>query len=67
MILSLAIRPGDLVQKGQEICVAEAMKMKNLIRSPRDGVIAQVYVSPGQNVFHNELLMEFELQGTGNQ
>jgi glutaconyl-CoA/methylmalonyl-CoA decarboxylase subunit gamma len=60
VILSIAIRAGDAVQKGQELCVLEAMKMKNLIRSPRDGVIAQIHVIPGQTVNHSALLMEFE-------
>jgi biotin carboxyl carrier protein len=67
VILSIAIRPGDSVHKGQEICVLEAMKMKNLIRSAREGIIAQVHVVPGQTVQHSQLLMEYEPQNTGNQ
>ena len=68
VILSLSVHPGDAVVKGQELCVLEAMKMKNLIRSPRDAVIATIHVSPGQNVAHSELLIEFEpdkLAGNG--
>ena len=60
VILSMAVRPGDAVQKGQELCVLEAMKMKNLIRSPRDGIIAMIHVAPGQNVAHNDTLIDFE-------
>lgn len=60
VILSIAVHKGDQVQKGQELCVLEAMKMKNLIRSARDGMIAQVHVIPGQTVQHSELLMEYE-------
>jgi glutaconyl-CoA/methylmalonyl-CoA decarboxylase subunit gamma len=66
VILSIAIRPGDTVEKGQELCVLEAMKMKNLIRSPRDGVITQIHVIPGQTVNHSALLMEYEPQNPGN-
>lgn len=60
VILSVAIRPGDLVEKGQELCILEAMKMKNTIRSPRGGAIQTVHVAPGQTVSHGDLLMEFE-------
>lgn len=66
VILSIAIRTGDTVKKGQELCVLEAMKMKNLIRSPRDGIIAQIHVIPGQTVNHSALLMEYEPQNPGN-
>jgi len=60
VILSVAIRPGDPVEKGQELCILEAMKMKNMIRSPREGVIQAIYIVPGQTVSHGDLLLEFE-------
>ena len=66
VVLSIAVRAGDTVQKGQVLCVLEAMKMKNMIRSVRDGVIAQVHVNPGQSVFHSELLMEYEPQNSNS-
>ncbi len=58
-ILSVTARPGNEVTIGQELCVLEAMKMKNAIRSPRNGVIASVHVMPGQTVQHHDLLLEF--------
>jgi biotin carboxyl carrier protein len=36
------------------------MKMKNAIRSPRDGVIASVEVIEGQAVAHGDVLFTFE-------
>jgi biotin carboxyl carrier protein len=35
------------------------MKMKNAIRSGRDGVIATVEVDVGQQVSHDQVLMTF--------
>ncbi len=58
-IISVAVREGNDVTIGQELCVLEAMKMKNAIRSPRKGVIASVQVSPGQTVQHRDVLVEF--------
>ena len=59
-ILSVRVNAGDRVVRGQELCVLEAMKMKNSIKSPRDGVIATVAIHGGQTVAHGTLLFEFE-------
>ena len=58
-IISIAVQPGDQVDTGQDVCVLEAMKMKNRISAPRAGVIDQVHVSPGQQVQQGEVLVTF--------
>jgi biotin carboxyl carrier protein len=63
VIASISVQPGDEVQTGQELCVLEAMKMKNSIRSPRPGRISGVKVTPGQAVNHHDLLFEFAQPG----
>jgi glutaconyl-CoA/methylmalonyl-CoA decarboxylase subunit gamma len=59
VIVSIAVQPEDEVAIGQELCVLEAMKMKNSIRSTRAGVIAAIGVSVGQHVKHHDVLIEF--------
>jgi acetyl-CoA/propionyl-CoA carboxylase biotin carboxyl carrier protein len=49
-VLSVAVRIGDVVRKGDELCVIEAMKMGNSIRAQRDGTIQDVMVSAGDSV-----------------
>jgi len=49
-ILSVAVKTGDRVRKGDELCVIEAMKMGNSIRAQRDGIVAEVLVAPSQSV-----------------
>jgi biotin carboxyl carrier protein len=49
-VLSVAVKPGDGVRKGDELCVIEAMKMGNSIRAQRDGTVREVFVAPGQTV-----------------
>jgi glutaconyl-CoA decarboxylase len=49
-VLSVAVKAGDAVRKGDELCVIEAMKMGNSIRAQRDGTVRQVLVAPGQTV-----------------
>lgn len=59
VIVSIAVQPGDEVTAGQAVCVLEAMKMNNTIRTVQGGRIARVSVSVGQHVKHHEVLMEF--------
>ncbi len=60
VIVSIDVQAGQAVKAGQQVCTLEAMKMKNAIRSDRDGVIAQVNVNPGDLVKHNQPLFTFQ-------
>lgn len=59
VIVAIAVKPGDKVTKGQELCTLEAMKMKNAICSGRDGVIGSVEVAVGDQVSHGQVLMTY--------
>lgn len=59
LIVSVSVQVGDQVSAGQEICVLEAMKMKNTIRSPRTGWIEQVEVASGQQVGQGDVMVTF--------
>jgi glutaconyl-CoA/methylmalonyl-CoA decarboxylase subunit gamma len=59
VILTVSVKPGDMVEFGQELCVLEAMKMKNQIRANRAGKIGEVCVSAGEQVRHNQVLFEY--------
>lgn len=59
VIVSINVHPGDLVQAGQQICVLEAMKMRNSILAPRDGTIAAVHVHPGLIVRSRQALLDY--------
>jgi len=59
VILSVTVKEGDAVVFGQELCILEAMKMKNMIRANRAGKIAAVRVAAGDQVKHSQVLMEF--------
>ena len=50
------VRVGDRVQKGQTLCIVEAMKLMNEITAEEDGVITEICVTNGQVVeFGTEL------------
>ena len=59
-ILAVEVQVGSNVCAGDVICVLEAMKMKNMIRSPRAGIIKSVEVTPGQAVDYGAALVTFE-------
>ncbi|NTW44582.1 MAG: biotin/lipoyl-binding protein [Anaerolineaceae bacterium] len=59
VIDSIKVREGDTVKIGQELLVLEAMKMKNIIRATREGNIARIYVSVGDQVPHSHVLLDF--------
>ncbi len=54
------VSPGDRVQKGQVLCIIEAMKLMNEIESDVSGVIAEVLVDNGQAVQFGQPLFRIE-------
>jgi acetyl/propionyl-CoA carboxylase alpha subunit len=59
MVLSVLVKDGDAVKKGDAILVLEAMKMENILKSPSDGTIKKIAVSKGTAVEKNQLLVQF--------
>lgn len=59
-VTEVFVKAGDHIESGQVVLVIEAMKMKNNIRSPREGKVAAVSISAGQTVAHKQPLLEFE-------
>ena len=59
LIVSIPVRCGETVKTGQELLVLEAMKMENVLRAERDGVIVAIEVEPGATVAADEVLITF--------
>jgi len=60
VVLEVMVAPGDDVKAGQGLCVIEAMKMENLMRAPRAGVVKEVKIEKGQGVGLNDVLVVIE-------
>jgi len=58
-IISVNIKPGDHVVSGQPLIIVEAMKMQNVLRAERDGVVKSVHVKPGNDVAVDQELIHF--------
>jgi len=60
LIISITAQAGDEVKKGDGLLILEAMKMENVIKSPRDGKVKKVNVQLRQPVEKNQVMIEFE-------
>jgi len=59
-IVSVFVKPGDLVKLGTPLLTLEAMKMQNEIASPLDGTVKSVLISPGDSVASDQVLVVVE-------
>ena len=59
-VVAVNVRPGDNVTPGQEVCVLEAMKMEQSIRTSQGGVIKAVHTRPLEQVGADDPLVELE-------
>lgn len=59
-ILDIKVNEGDIVERGQVLCILEAMKMENEIMSPKDGKIATINTSKGVSVESGDILFSIE-------
>jgi len=55
------VSPGDRVEKGQVICIVEAMKLMNEIESDAAGEIVKCFVSNGQPIEFGQPLFSVRL------
>lgn len=60
LILEIMVSEGQEVTEGDNLVILEAMKMENVITSPRDGVIKSIEVKQGDAIDKNALILKFE-------
>lgn len=60
LLSKLLVEPGVEVKLGQDMAVVEAMKMENVLRSERDGVIKNTMAAVGDTLAVDQPIVEFE-------
>ncbi len=60
LIVKVDVAVGDEVHEGQALCTVEAMKMENILRAERKGVVTKLNAGPGDSLGVDEVIMEFE-------
>lgn len=60
LVVKINVAAGDEVQEGQALCTVEAMKMENILRAERKGMVKSVNAEAGQSLKVDDVIMEFE-------
>ncbi|MDB5660081.1 MAG: acetyl/propionyl/methylcrotonyl-CoA carboxylase subunit alpha [Cypionkella sp.] len=60
LIAKIMVAVGDEVQEGQALATVEAMKMENILKAERRGVVKSVSATAGTSLKVDEVIMEFE-------
>ncbi|RJL12101.1 acetyl-CoA carboxylase biotin carboxylase subunit [Paracoccus siganidrum] len=60
LVVKINVAAGDEVQEGQALATVEAMKMENILRAERRGVVRSVNAEAGQSLKVDDVIMEFE-------
>ncbi|MEM6710961.1 MAG: acetyl/propionyl/methylcrotonyl-CoA carboxylase subunit alpha [Pseudomonadota bacterium] len=60
LVVSIHVREGETVQPGQQLAIVEAMKMENILRAEREGVVKEVLVEAGDSLSVDQVMIAFE-------
>ena len=60
VILSMSVEKGEQVVTGDEVCVLEAMKMQQSLRTDWSGIVKVVHVKAGQQVLGGDPILELD-------
>lgn len=59
-LLSIQVKVGQTVSRGDLICIIEAMKMENEVHSSADGTVVEIFASEGNSLAVNEPILRIE-------
>jgi propionyl-CoA carboxylase alpha chain len=60
LVISINAHVGQEVKAGETLAIVEAMKMENVLRAERDGVVKRVAAKPGDSLPVDAIILEFE-------
>ena len=60
LVVKIDVEEGEEVQDGQALCTVEAMKMENILRAEKKGVIKKINAAAGDSLAVDDVIMEFE-------
>jgi biotin carboxyl carrier protein len=60
LVLNILVKPGDIIKKGDQVLVLEAMKMENILKTQTDAVVKSVEIETGVAVEKGQVLIKFE-------
>ena len=60
LVVRIMVAVGDEVQEGQSLATVEAMKMENILKAERSGVVKVINAVEGTSLRVDDVIMEFE-------
>jgi biotin carboxyl carrier protein len=60
VVVAIAVAVGQEVKAGETLAVVEAMKMENVLRAERDGVVKAIHAKKGDSLAVDAVILEFE-------
>lgn len=61
-IVEVVVKEGEHVEKGQLLCIHDAMKMLNRVVSPCAGIVSRINVKPGDKIPKDHLMVKIETE-----
>jgi propionyl-CoA carboxylase alpha chain len=59
LVVRISVEEGQEVQEGQALATVEAMKMENILRAERKGVVKKINVAAGASLRVDDVILEF--------
>ena len=60
LLVSVEVTAGQEVKAGENLAIVEAMKMENVLKAERDGVVKVIPEKAGASLAVDQVIMEFE-------
>ena len=59
LVMSIDVSEGQEVKAGETLAVVEAMKMQNVLRAERDGMVKTIHATAGATLAVDAPILEF--------
>ena len=59
LVIAVNVSEGEAVKADDALVIIEAMKMENILRADRDGVVKTLHAKPGDSLSVDAVIMEF--------
>ena len=60
LLVSVEVAVGQEVKAGEKLAIVEAMKMENVLKAERDGIVKEIPQKTGSSLSVDQVIMEFE-------
>lgn len=60
LLVSVAVKEGQEIKAGETLAIVEAMKMENVLKAERDGLVKKVHETNGASLAVDQMILEFE-------